>query len=415
MDSKNIALVRATNIIPMDGKVRPLSKVPYIRKERGTQFAFAMSDLLKKLGIVTPLNPQDYFTKSEEEQEEILQENRKITEEYLPYNSDYNSVVLWSLNGLVPDDINNTFSNKSCAIIESLDEQKDKTEIVSIIPTDTALKGEVTLSNRATILISKERYESLTDAEKEQLASLDLNVKIFEGDLQESVDKVLESDPDFASEELSLNRATNGYRDSETKDELLEAINDFAEERNIPQVLFFNLITGQNDDLDRLESVKDEYKNSALVSDCYRKTFLNYLCSKLEISKETATSAITYMDSEVYMKKLCEEIETIGIDKYKEVVDKYNQSIEKLKEEGMLPTPEEIVENISENKDYTLNSLIDEIENKKEDPMLEGIKKIDQEVSAEDRKECIEKLKEEINKSNNIEKTANQKGDDPRV
>ena len=415
MDSKNIALVRATNIIPMDGKVRPLSKVPYIRKERGTQFAFAMSDLLKKLGIVTPLNPQDYFTKSEEEQEEILQENRKITEEYLPYNSDYNSVVLWSLNGLVPDDINNTFSNKSCAIIESLDEQKDKTEIVSIIPTDTALKGEVTLSNRATILISKERYESLTDAEKEQLASLDLNVKIFEGDLQESVDKVLESDPDFASEELSLNRATNGYCDSETKDELLEAINDFAEERNIPQVLFFNLITGQNDDLDRLESVKDEYKNSVLVSDCYRKTFLNYLCSKLEISKETATSAITYMDSEVYMKKLCEEIETIGIDKYKEVVDKYNQSIEKLKEEGILPTPEEIVESISENKDYTLNSLIDEIENKKEDPILEGIKKIDQEVSAEDRKECIEKLKEEINKSNNIEKTANQKGDDPRV
>ena len=38
MDSKNIALVRATNIIPMDGKVRPLSKVPYIRKERGTHF-----------------------------------------------------------------------------------------------------------------------------------------------------------------------------------------------------------------------------------------------------------------------------------------------------------------------------------------------------------------------------------------
>ena len=35
MDIRNIALVRATNIIPFDSIVHPISNVPYLRKERG--------------------------------------------------------------------------------------------------------------------------------------------------------------------------------------------------------------------------------------------------------------------------------------------------------------------------------------------------------------------------------------------
>ena len=37
MDIKNIALVRATNVIPVDGVVRPISAVPYLRKEKDTE------------------------------------------------------------------------------------------------------------------------------------------------------------------------------------------------------------------------------------------------------------------------------------------------------------------------------------------------------------------------------------------
>ena len=84
----------------------------------------------------------------------------------LPYNSDYNSMVLWSLNGLVPDDMNNTFSDKTCAIIDGLAEQIEQSEMVSLVPTDTAIKGNVNLSNKATILIDKDRYETLSLEEK---------------------------------------------------------------------------------------------------------------------------------------------------------------------------------------------------------------------------------------------------------
>lgn len=38
--------------------------------------------------------------------------------------------------------------------------------MVSLVPTDTAIKGNVNLSNKATILIDKDRYETLSLEEK---------------------------------------------------------------------------------------------------------------------------------------------------------------------------------------------------------------------------------------------------------
>ena len=52
MDIKNIALIRATNIIPFDGVVHPISEVPYLRKENVTEFSAAMRDLLRRKGLL---------------------------------------------------------------------------------------------------------------------------------------------------------------------------------------------------------------------------------------------------------------------------------------------------------------------------------------------------------------------------
>ena len=366
MDIKNIALVRATNVIPLDGVVKPLSEVPYVTKETGTTFSYAMSDLLKKLGIIPPIDMAKYFTMTDEEQEQVAKDNKKILDEYMPYSSDYNSMVLWALNGLVPDDINNTFSDKDVAIIESLEEQVEKGNVpVSIMPTDTAIKGKIELSPKATIIIRKERFDSMTDEEKDMLSKLNVNIKLFEGELQEKVGIILDRDENFAHETLSLNREKRGYEESDTKEELLNAIDEEARKRNIPQVLFFNLVTGQHDEQEGLKEVDEEFKNSVTVSDCYKKTFLNYLFSSLEMDESVKVNALTFMDSEVYTKDLVAEIEKVGIEKYKEVVDSFNQTIDELREEGSLPTPQEIVEKKKEDKDYTLNDLIDEFESRK--------------------------------------------------
>ena len=78
-------------------------------------------------------------------------------------------MVLFSLNGICPDDnengfANNTFSNKRVGIIEPLSEHIS--EAVSLVPTDTAIKGDVVLSNQAVILIEESFYNSLNESQK---------------------------------------------------------------------------------------------------------------------------------------------------------------------------------------------------------------------------------------------------------
>lgn len=376
MNVRNIALVRATDIIPFDGIVYPISEVPYLEKERGTAFAYAMHDLLKKL---SKINEEGYWSKTEKEQDIMDKQNKEILEQYLPYNSSYNSMVLWALNGLVPDDMNNTFSNKTCAIIESLEEQINKSEIISLVPTDTAIKGSVKLSSKAIVLISKDRYDSLSEQEKEQLEASGFTVQVFNKTLQEAVSEALENSEVYISEKLSLTREHKGYFESDTKEELIKTIQDIAKSHNIAQVLHFNVFTGNNDELKKLTSVKDEYKNYITVLKCYQKTFFTYLFSKLDIDKKVSRNILSYMDSPVYVKALCDEIERIGIDEYKKIVYKYNSSLENLRKQGKLPTPEQIVGLTKEDKDFNLVSLIEEFEKGQEEH--EGNTKMDKYLS----------------------------------
>lgn len=358
MDIKNIALVRATNVIPVDGVVRPISAVPYLRKEKDTEFSTSMRDLLRRKGLLKEVD----WTKPDEINK-ISKENTKTLEQYVPYNSDYNSMVLWSLNGLVPDDMNNTFSDKTCAIIDGLAEQIEQSEMVSLVPTDTAIKGNVNLSNKATILIDKDRYETLSLEEKDKLAKLNLNVTIFQGNLKEAVNEALIRKGRYTAETLSLAREDDGYIKSDTSDEVRRTIRDVANERNIAQVLHWSVITGQNDELDKLENVKDDFENGCIVKDFYKRAFFEYLFSKMNIDNETKEYALYFPDSSKYMEDLCDEIDRIGIDKYKSLVDEYNKSLEQLRETGKLPTPQQIVNSARENKKIDLVSMIEKHSN----------------------------------------------------
>jgi hypothetical protein len=358
MDIKNIALVRATNVIPVDGVVRPISAVPYLRKEKDTEFSTSMRDLLRRKGLLKEVD----WTKPDEINK-ISKENTKTLEQYIPYNSDYNSMVLWSLNGLVPDDMNNTFSDKTCAIIDGLAEQIEQSEMVSLVPTDTAIKGNVNLSNKATILIDKDRYETLSLEEKDKLAKLNLNVTIFQGNLKEAVNEALIREGRYTAETLSLAREDDGYIKSDTSDEVRRTIRDVANERNIAQVLHWSVITGQNDELDKLENVKDDFENGCIVKDFYKRAFFEYLFSKMNIDNGTKEYALYFPDSSKYMEDLCDEIDRIGIDKYKSLVDEYNKSLEQLRETGKLPTPQQIVNSARENKKIDLVSMIEKHSN----------------------------------------------------
>jgi len=341
MEIGKIALVRATNIIPFHGVIAPISETRYMTKDMNNYFGNAVSDMLRR--------NKNYDLWIEEEFEGFKRELKEL----LPYSSDYNSMVLFSLNGLVPDDINNTFSTKNCAVIEDMAMQMDS-EIISICPTDTAIKGTMRLSDRSLVLIREEVYAFLSEEQKATLP----RVKLFTGDLGEAVeDTLLENG--YQAESLSLRREDKGYLKSPTKEETIKAINDVASTHGIPQVLFFNIITGQVDCPDELSAVKDEFRNYTIVAKFYQDTFFRYLFEHMSVEEDLQYS-VTQFGSKPYMDKLCHKFEEMGIDSYRELVQGYNAKLDQMRESGILPTPEEIVTSVRIKEPIDLMGLYNE-------------------------------------------------------
>ena len=407
MDINNIALVRATNVIPFDGEVKPISETAYIRKNTNSEFAISVRNMLSKQEGWPEMDWSKY---TDEYFEEVSKKQDELLKQYIPYSSDYNSMVLWALNGLVPDDMNNKFSDKTCAIIEGLSEQIDNNNVKSLVPTDTAIKGSIKLSDQAIILINKDRYEKLTQEQKEQLNSLELTIKVFEGDLKENVDKTLEETGRYTPETLTLTREDKGYRQSETSEDTLETIGNIAKERNIAQVLFYNIIMQQNDEMDKLQDVKYEFENSRKIDEFYRKEFFKYLIDNMDIDEELQWKILECGNVQVYLDELCEEIQEIGIDKYKKIVTKYNDSIEELKENGKLPTPQQIINN----PDIDLIKLI---EQQNEELIIhssqEDLKEIALEATLENEQEVVRETREDVQNLRNpqIDKAENDKSE----
>lgn len=344
MNIENIALVRATNVIPFDGVIKTISNSKYLSKNSNTEFAMRLSDLLKKLAIIPPIDftkiSEDYFVTK-------AKEDIKILKEYLPYTSDYNSMVLFSLNGLVPDDEehgfgNNVFSNKKCAIIEPLAAHIH--DVVSITPTDTAVKGNVILSPEAIILIEEEFYQNLESHQKQQLDSLNLTVKTFRGNLSEVVQKELKNTGKYIPERLSLTRQDGGFQQSETSSMQIKAIQEIAIKYGIPQILFYNLLTKNHDYLEQMESVKDELDNSFIVLEHYLTVFLEQLLTVMNVSEDIAKEVRSHLFDRNFMNMICGYIKEYGIENYKVFVDCYNQGLKKDKNDGSLLTPQEIVD-----------------------------------------------------------------------
>ena len=358
MDIHNIAMVRATNAIPFDGKVHPVKDTNFIKKESGTVFSRELFSLLRRKGILHPID----WESSEKERLTVEQKNKQIASDYMPYTSMYNSMVLWSLNGLVPDDAFNAFSKKTCGIVDGLEEQMTQAEIVSMAPTDTAVKGTVNLSRNATVLIAKERYAQLPQEEKDNLADLDLKVSIFEGDLKTAINTTLVESGRYTAEDLSLVSEGGGYKESDTSVELIDTINSIAKEKDIPQLLHDKIFRGETDGIEKLEDVQGEFEQCNITASFYKQAFFEYLFSKMDIDEGVKEYAQYFPDSQKYMEDLCDQIGRVGIDKYKEILDEYNQSLEKLKETGKLPTPQQIVEASREDKKIDLISMIEQLQ-----------------------------------------------------
>lgn len=344
MDINNIALVRSTNIIPFDGIVKPISNVPYLCKNISSEFSFGISDLLHSMEIIPPLDDSKMF--EEDYYDNMVALSSKILKEYLPYSSDYNSMVLFSINGICPDDnehgfANNTFSNKNVAIIEPLSEHIE--QVISLEPTDTALKGDVVLSNVAIVLVRKNIYDLLSEEEKQKLNSNKFVVKTFEGSLKDVINLELENSGRYIPEKLSLSRSTGGFIHSDTSDMQIECINTIANNYNIPQIKYFNLITSRDVTMPKYNEVCNEYNNSLTVQNYYIQQFLIEFLTYINAPIDMINKVSENINYKYFIQEVIEQIRKIGIDNYKHFVDDYNKRLEEQQKNMTLPTPENII------------------------------------------------------------------------
>ena len=356
MNIENIAIVRATDIIPIEGKVVPVSEASYIKKNINEPFAVGIKGLLKRQGLITPIDytQLDNPLYMEEKNKEI----REVTNKYIPYTSDYNSMVLFSLNGIVPDDKeagfgNNTFSDKSCAIIDSLSSHID--EIISLNPTDTAIKGAVKLSSEAIILIEKNRYEKLSLEDKTKLSKL--NIKLFEGTLKDAIESYLINSQRYTCERLVLSSSKGGYLESLTSEKLKETIKKIAEERKISTAYHLNILLHNTDSNEKLKSVEKEHENILTIREYYQNEFYKFLFNEMPVDEELKSYLLNY-NSEFYIEELCDVIHKFGLENYKQICDKFNYTLEALKQNGTLPTPQQIIDAINKNMPINLCDII---------------------------------------------------------
>lgn len=356
MTIENIALVRATNVIPFDGVVVPVSETGYLKKSTNEPFANEMVRVLKRKGLVPPL---DYSQMGNNDYMDAYNKLvAKLSSEYIPYTSDYNSMMLFSLNGIVPDDKeagfgNNTFSDKKCGIIDGLSAHIE--DVISLNPTDTAIKGKVILSSESFILIEKDTYESLTIEEKYKLSKL--NVRTFSGSLKDAINTTLINSQKYTAETLALSNSMGGYVDSATSDELKSTIKTIAEERNLSTSYHLNILLHNAEPVESLKSVEHEHENIMMIKTYYQNEFYKFLFSEMSIESDLQYYLLNY-PSEVYIEQLCEAISDFGIENYKRICAKYNSSLEKLQTDGALPTPQMIVDSINKSMPIDLCEMI---------------------------------------------------------
>lgn len=344
MNIDNIAMVRATNIIPYDGVVRPLSNVPYLCKNIGLEFSARISDLLHELGVIPPIDQSKMF--EEDYYDKMVALSSKILKEYLPYVSDYNSMVLFSLNGICPDDnehgfANNTFSNKKVAIIEPLSEHID--QVISLVPTDTAIKGDVVLSNSAIILIEESLYNSLNETQKSLLHNNIFYIKTFTGSLKEAIRNELQNSGRYIPETLSLSASTGGFMQSDTSEMQKECINNIASYYGLSQMKYFNLITSRDTSIPKYDEVCDEFDNTIKVQDYYITMFLSNFLMYFNAPEDMINNISKNIHYKPFLLKVITLIKELGIDKYKQFVDSYNKKLEEQQKNMTLITPEDII------------------------------------------------------------------------
>ncbi len=320
-DSGDIALVRVTDVFPYDGVIHSLSNVPFVHKINDLPHEVAVTNILnldeKKQGL------------SMSEQIDLTHEISEQAREYSPYSTQYRSTVHFCLNGVVsPHIMGQDLVGRPYAIIDFQKHHESDTNIVAVRGEDTYFEDQFNLSPDAIVLVDEKYVDNLAN----QNITGNFKVQVYRGDQKLAVEKVLLDNgivPETIGTDYILSSPTSSM------------IGDYIDSKGYAQDKHCYSMNYRHDDEKNLD-----------LWDKYAKDFYNYLYEQVYGDKTNYLDDINYLskagiyDREAF-NKLSNFINSIGVDKYKKIVDSYNNAILERVKSGSYPNNKEILDGAS--------------------------------------------------------------------
>jgi len=332
MNIDNVVMVRVMTHLPLNGELVPSYEGKRLVYDQKSEFYFFMQKQIEKeleSRIGRPLNI--YFGSEDAKLRDDLMQI------YTPLTGDYYTTTLsFSLNGMVPDDINNKFSDMNIAVIDPIKNHLNE-NFVSIDAIDTTIKDRISVSKDAILLIENKLFSSLSDDIKINLKN-HFKIKLFEGKLREAVDNTLKEN-NYPVLPLVQKREMNNIEECPERESMLLFENQFAESVNASRQSLQNLTFSYSElgtsKADRLahDKLKEEFPNTLKIEEYYRNQLYEFLLSKAEnfgievTDKEKYYLFTDFKEGEEVMKKITSSlIEKIGgINEFKNLIQEYNQ------------------------------------------------------------------------------------------
>jgi len=333
MNLDNVVLVRAMSHLPLDGELIPSCEGQRLVNDQQSEFYYfirrcVQTNLENEIG-----RSLDFF--SPESHDEELMNN--MMNNYLVLTGDYYTTTLsFSLNGLVPDDMNNNFSNMKLAILEPLRNQTEA-DFVNIETIDTTVKGRMQLSDEAMLVIDKEIFASLSEEEQINLSD-NFKIRLFEGELRDAVNNTLR-DNGYPVLPLIQKREIKNIDECPERESMLLFEDRFAESVGASRLRLQDLtITyggGTKIDENAHNKIAEEHPNTLMVQEYYKNQLYSFMLNKTEsfgisVTDEEKFYLFTDYDPGIdAMQRITTELITSygGIENFQVFIQDYNQHV----------------------------------------------------------------------------------------
>lgn len=301
--SSDIALVRVTDHLPVNGLVPAISNVPFVKVMHDVAYT-AVYNMFKEPG---------------KSWDEISSKAETVS----PLSTQYRSSVHFCLNGIVSSHMQGNFEGNPFVIIEPFREHENDDNILAVRGEDTYFKEGLQLSDSAVILVDERYAQQCLDS------SVDPKRVIFyRGVQEEAVNMVLVKMgivPELIGKDYIIDSKTS------------EMIRKFIDDKNYPQ-----------DKHCFSESYFKDDEKTLVLWQKYAEKFYSYLYSNVYGDITDKKGEIDYLanapgfDDEA-VEKVGSIIKSIGIDNYRNIVNSYNNAIIEKIERGEYPNNNEIL------------------------------------------------------------------------